>query len=101
MELLEGVVRQHDTLDLLRHLQDEGVTPADRAGWRRHDLTGEDGGLELVPLGVVDSVSEGRIDDDRERLVGELRRDRSDGFVELGKAREGSAFGRDVRSVHY
>ena len=89
------------TADLLGDLEDERIAAADDARRRGDDLSGQHGRFELLALGLVDPVREGRVDHDGQRLVGVLLHDRSNGFVELSQTRERSSLGCNVRSVHH
>ncbi len=100
VELLEGVVRQHRRPGPLGDAQDEGVTPADGARRRRHDLAGELRLLELLALGRVDPVLERGVDDHHDLGVGVLGGVGPDRLVQLGQARQGPALGGQVGPVH-
>ena len=100
MELLERIVREDDRVGLVGDLQDERVTPSDGPSRWRHQFAGQHGRFVLGPLGGVDAVPEGGIDDDGELIGGMLGQKGSDGFVELAEAGEGTTFGRDVRAVY-
>jgi len=64
MKFLERVVRQHRGVDLLGHLQDERVAAADCSCRRCHEFTGQQSSLVLGPLGLINAIGEGGIDDD-------------------------------------
>ncbi len=99
VELLERVVGEDRSTDLVGHLEDEGVASSDDAGGRDDDLSRLDGLLELRLLVVVDAVGERRVDDHRDRLVRALAHDGANGFVELGEAGEIAALGGDVGAI--
>ena len=99
MEFLERVVREHCGPDLLGDLQDERVATTDGAGRRCHELTGEQSGLILRSLGLIDAVREGGIDDDGDGVDRVLLHEGGDGVIELTQARGGAALGGDVGAI--
>ena len=99
MEFLERVIRQHRGIDLLGHLQDERITAADGSCRRRHEFAGQQSSLVLGPLGLIDAIGEGGIDDDGDVVDFVLLHEGGHGVVELTQARGGAALGGDVGAI--
>ena len=99
MELLERVVREHDTVHLLGDAQQEGVTPADGARRRRDELAAPGELLEARAFGFLDPMCERRVDDDRHLRLAELAPHLGDRLLELGEARRCPPLGREIRAV--
>ena len=100
MELLERIVGEHVGTGTIRDLQDERVAATDGPGRRGDEFAVEDGLFETREFGRIDPVTERRVDDHDDDIVGPFGDERGDGFVELLEAGDGSAFGGDVRSVN-
>jgi hypothetical protein len=99
VELLEGVVREHDGAGALGDAEHERVAAPDGAGGRRHQLAVQLGRLELGALGRLDPVAERGVHHDHHLSRGVLRHIRPDRLVQLAEAGRGPALGREVRAV--
>jgi len=69
MELLERVVGEDHGTDLVGDAEQEGVTPANRTGGRRDDVTIALGLLEKLMLFCWDAMAKGRVYYDRDDVV--------------------------------
>jgi hypothetical protein len=99
VELLEGVVGEHERFGAKGHLQQESVTASDSAGRRRYELAVSLGLVEGIFLCGIDAMAEGGVDDHDDLVAGHLLLELADGVVELGQAGGGAAFCGDVRAV--
>ena len=99
MEFLERIIREHSGLDLLSHLEDEGIAPSDGACWRGHEFTGQQSGFIFGPLGGIDTVREGGVDDHGDLVDLVLLHEGGHGVVELTQTWSGAALGGDVGAI--
>ena len=99
MELLEGVVRQHDGVDLLGDSQEKRIAAPDRSGGRVDVLALDGRLLEVVELGRVYPVRKGGVDNHRHLGLGVLPPQLGDRLFQLVEAGRVAPLGRNIRSV--
>ena len=99
VEFLERVVRQHGGVDLLGHLEDECIAATDCACWWRDEFSGEECCFVLGPLGLIDAIGEGGIDDHGDGVDLMFLHEGGNRVVELTQAGGCAALGGDVGAI--
>jgi hypothetical protein len=97
VELLERVVRQHDSSDLVGNPEQESVTPAYRPRRRANDLCPGFSLFEKLSLLRRDAVAERGVHDDRDNVVWVLNEELAYRLIELFECRQRTACRRRLR----
>ena len=101
MELLKGIVGQHQRFGLIGDTEHECVASANGSRRWCYQLVVGHGFIKLFGFELIDAMAECGIHHHRYGDVGMLGHERQNGVIQLSETRSRTALGRNVRTVDH